>query len=342
MRRKLVRNPRLGQNREESRLATRQSVTIVVYPRWWAHANAPSTRASPMPVPRTSGSVACQPRMHCPSGTGKAVVHARLLDRRHDHAADDPTASLGDQASGLGRRDLRLTCSRNSSGGRSRGWPRTWARPYAASRPAGRVHQLVDVFRVSLADARRPLLGGHLPDAVGVLLSEREPEPGVDERRIGGGNDGVVPGASRLHPGPRHVCVQIADGLRLCHGVPGVLDPPVRAPDLRRSWATRPDTRPARPRGGATAPAAPSCAQASATCAAASAGSSYRSGSSGSTARWLRCRSVSRAPAEAMWSARERLDCECAHTQTLAIASSRIATAWSSTSTGITSDGWML
>jgi hypothetical protein len=84
------------------------------------------------------------------------------------------------------------------------------------------------------------LLGarGHLPDPVSLLLAEAEPEPGVDERRVGCGNEHVVTGASLLDPQCGGEGVEVANLLGLLlHCKTGELDPHVLAPDLRSAWS---------------------------------------------------------------------------------------------------------
>ena len=64
-----------------------------------------------------------------------------------------------------------------------------------------------------------------------MLRSEREPEPGVDERPVDSRHERVVPGPTLLDPGPGSHRVEVADELGLLHGMPGELDPDVCAPD---------------------------------------------------------------------------------------------------------------
>ncbi len=71
-----------------------------------------------------------------------------------------------------------------------------------------------------------------LADRERVLVAEPEPEPCVDELRIGGGHDRVVRGPSVVDPPGRRRCVEVADELRLGDRVPGRLDPHVRPPRL--------------------------------------------------------------------------------------------------------------
>jgi len=73
----------------------------------------------------------------------------------------------------------------------------------------------------------------HLLVAVCLLLPEAEPEPGVDELRLRR-QERVVALVALLDPAGGGMSVEIARVLRVLDGVPGQLDPDVRAPDLRR------------------------------------------------------------------------------------------------------------
>ena len=70
-----------------------------------------------------------------------------------------------------------------------------------------------------------------------MLLAEPDPEPGVDERRVGRGDDRVVARRARVDPAGRRRAVQVADDLGLGDGVAGALDPDVRSPRRDRAGA---------------------------------------------------------------------------------------------------------
>jgi hypothetical protein len=69
-----------------------------------------------------------------------------------------------------------------------------------------------------------------LPDGVDVLLPELEPEPGVDERRVGRGDEDMVVRQACLDPRRGRDRVQLPGHLRLAGRVARRLDPDVRAP----------------------------------------------------------------------------------------------------------------
>ena len=65
---------------------------------------------------------------------------------------------------------------------------------------------------------------------MGLLLAERQPKPGVEERRIGRGHKREVPRPAPVHPPLGDGGVQVADILGLVDGMARQLDPAVLPP----------------------------------------------------------------------------------------------------------------
>ncbi len=96
-----------GQNRDESRLVTRQSVTIARYPCLRAQAKPASVRASPTPLPRTLRSVSAKREERHVLRPRKPVVRAlRERERADDEVAHNAPVLFGDERADRGRRNL--------------------------------------------------------------------------------------------------------------------------------------------------------------------------------------------------------------------------------------------
>ena len=93
-------------------------------------------------------------------------------------------------------------------------------------------HECVDVVLGRLAYAGGPLPLRHFHQPVGVLPTEAQPEPGVNEGRIGGGHEGVLLLEALFEPAGRGVSPYVAQQLGVAHRVPRRLDPDVRPPVL--------------------------------------------------------------------------------------------------------------
>src|SRR5262249_25626983 len=70
----------------------------------------------------------------------------------------------------------------------------------------------------------------HLAKAVCLLLTEAEPEPGVDELRVGRGNQDIVSPSAGFNPARSRRAVEVAHELGLARSMAGDLDPDVRPP----------------------------------------------------------------------------------------------------------------
>ena len=273
--------------RDASRFVARQSLTTQRYPSAAAQSSTVVPSALPTPAPRASSSTAAKPRRPASSGRASPRVQSRLRHRAADGGADD--APVDDCDEGGERRVVevllpfgpRLLERRRRQGGEH------GSAHLVCRKDELELGQGVDVVADGPPDLDARKAHGErctrcLPDRVDVLLSEAEPEPGVDERGVARGDDGVVRRATLVDPAGCREGIEVARRLGLGDGVAGRLDPDVRPPDRVLSRGADARSPRWRRRGSRPRPEAPSVASSS-IAARATSGRSYAAGRPGST-----------------------------------------------------------
>ena len=245
----------------------RQSVTTLGWPASRDHVSTASPSTRPAPRPRCSGSTAAKPRKPAPGGSVRLVCPDETSIGQPTAAPTTPpscsTTNVANRGSSKSASYSARASSTEGSGSSEKTGDQRLVRRERDVDPRERVD--VVARRRTERELRRHLddrVGGHrLADRVDVLVPEADAEPGVDEGRVGRGDDRVVRGAPVCDPALRCGRIEVAHELRLHHSVPGGLDPDVRAPTRVARGAEHEARRPCR-RGARRRRRRPSVSQA--------------------------------------------------------------------------------
>ena len=259
----------------------------------------PSVSARPAPDPRTSGSVAAHPSSAAPGGRASPTW---TLDRSTGADSKAPTIrpSRSATSSPISSLTRSARISARSSSGSSAAKPRakTGACCLMVAEERRQGDQSVDVAWLGAPHAVGPGDVRDLPDAVRVLLPEREARPGLDQRRIARWDERVVP-----RHGPRRTSAtrrrrRDREDLRPPRQRGRRARPRRSGPRSRRRGGSRAGSRRRGRRAARRRPTRSSSrGQRLHLGGCAAAGSSYRAGARARSPRCARCRRARRRPA---------------------------------------------